>query len=124
VGPRVGIDSSTPLGPSWTFDFLAGAAVLFGDRTLNATENSSLTDIFGDRIAASQPVFLNSSAAAAVLNIDGQAGISYWVTPNFKLTGSYRFDGYFRALKVIEAGGIVNQDRIYYGPTFRATVNF
>jgi hypothetical protein len=123
VGPRVGIDSSTPLGPSWTFDFLAGAAVLFGDRTFNARENSNLTDIFGDRIPG-QPVFLNSSATAAVFNLDAQAGISYWLSQNFKLTASYRFDGYFRALKVLEVGGIVSQDRFYYGPMFKATVNF
>jgi hypothetical protein len=107
VGPRIGVDSSSPLGPSWTFDYLAGVAVLFGDR-----------------LAANQPVFLNSSSTAAVLNIDAQAGISYWFTPNFKLTASYRFDGYFHALKVLEVGSIVNQDRLYYGPMFKAAVNF
>jgi hypothetical protein len=124
VGPRIGVDSSSPLGPSWTFDYMAGVAVLFGDRTLNATENSSLTDPFGDRVAANQPVTLNQSGTAAVLNIDAQAGISYWYTPNLKLTAGYRFDGYFGALKVIDVGGIVNQDRLYHGPMFRATANF
>jgi len=123
VGPRIGIDSTTPLGPSWTFDFLAGVAVLFGDRTLNATENSVITSE-PDRIVPFQPVFLNSSGTAAVFNLDAQAGISYWFTPNFKLTASYRFDGYFNALKVIEVGGVVNQDRFYHGPMFRATLTF
>jgi hypothetical protein len=40
-----------------------------------------------------------------------------------KLTGSYRFDGYWGALKTIDANGLVaNQDRFFFGPMLRLTV--
>jgi hypothetical protein len=37
AGPRLGIEGSTPLGGAWSFDWLAGAAALFGHRELKVT---------------------------------------------------------------------------------------
>jgi hypothetical protein len=127
VGPRLGVDGSQPLGGSWAFDYLGGVAVLFGDRSFNATQSTSSLATPGGFFH-----YLPLTAAAlatctdvAVFNLDAQAGISYWLTRNFKLTASYRFDGYWNALTVIEPNGSLgNQSRFYYGPMLRATVTF
>lgn len=129
VGPRVGVDGSQPIAGQWTFDYMGGAAVLFGRRSLSASELLSginATTFFGTKhpeknISAS----LYAADNAAVFNLDAQAGISYWINPNFKITGAYLFDGYFNALKVLDANGnIVNQNRFYNGPILSATMHF
>jgi hypothetical protein len=118
AGPRFGVEGSTPLGGSWSFDWLAGAAVLFGER--NLTQN----------ITVAVPT-QNSSDSAAVFNVDAQAGLAYWINPNLKITASYRVDAYFHALKtlnpaatVTSAPSIANVDRIYNGPMVRLTSTF
>jgi hypothetical protein len=56
-------------------------------------------------------------------NLDAQAGLSYWFTPNVKVTGSYRFDGYWGALKTINAAGsIVDADPFFSGLMLRLTL--
>jgi hypothetical protein len=68
---------------------------------------------------------LSASSTVGVFNLDAQVGISYWLTHNFKLTASYRFDGYFNALTIIESNGALGQqDRFYYGPMLRGTITF
>ena len=63
-----------------------------------------------------------SSDSRAIFNVDAQAGLSYWINPNLKLTAGYRFDGYFRALKTLNsAGNVVDVDRFYNGPMVRLT---
>lgn len=126
VGPRFGVDGSEPLGGSWAFDYLGGVAVLFGDRSLNATQtlfatttSFAIPDIFNSTTS------LSTSQAVAVFNLDAQAGISYWLTRNFKLTASYRFDGYWNAMTIIEPNGnIGTQSRFFYGPMLRGTITF
>ena len=60
--------------------------------------------------------------------MDGQAGLSYWFSPTFKITASYRVDAYFSALKTIKAGtangSFTNVDQIYNGPMLRQTSSF
>jgi hypothetical protein len=121
VGPRVGIDGSVPLGGPWTFDYLAGVAVLFGHRTLDASGSGNL-GVFGINGGGA----FSSSDNAAVFNADFQAGLSYWFTPNFKLTASYRFDGYWDALKNVSGvtgtvPNVVNINRFFDGPMVRLT---
>jgi Legionella pneumophila major outer membrane protein precursor len=115
VGPRVGLDGTVPLGGGFALDWLGGVAVLFGDRSLDVTTTGN---------AATFGIFpLGVSSTAAILNFDAQVGLSYWFTPNVKMTGSYRFDGYWGALKTINAAGaIVNEDRFFAGPMLRLTV--
>jgi len=129
VGPRLGIDGSVPIGGSWSLDYLGGVAVLIGQRKLDATTstaqllyNGGPTTIILDSSSASS---LSSSNTAAIFNLDAQLGISYWVTRTFKMTASYRFDGYFNALTTINQNGSTsNEDRFYHGPMLRATVLF
>jgi Legionella pneumophila major outer membrane protein precursor len=116
AGPRLGVVGSTPLGGAWSFDWLAGAAVLFGRRELSvtaATPNPPLSTT------------VNFNDNASVFNLDAQAGLSYWFTPATKITASYRFDGYFNALRTFNsAGNVVNVNRFYNGPMVRLTTTF
>lgn len=116
VGPRVGLEGAVPLGGAWSIDWLAGAAVLFGDRKFDAAANvTGPINLFGGGVT--------SSSNGSVLNVDAQAGVSYAFNPNAKLTLSYRFDGYWNALRTFDAAGnIANQDRFYHGPMVRLTV--
>jgi Legionella pneumophila major outer membrane protein precursor len=107
AGPRFGVQGDIPLGGQWSIDWLAGAAVLFGERTLQFNAG---------------PVGANASDTPAVFNLDAQAGLSYWFSPNTKFTVGYRFDGYFKALKTFDtAGNITNVDRLFNGPMARLT---
>jgi Legionella pneumophila major outer membrane protein precursor len=125
VGPRLGIDGYVPLGGAWTFDYLAGAAVLFGKRSFDSSSSLTLTINPPGGGTGTLNTAASSSSSGAVFNLDAQAGISYWFNPNFKMTASYRFDGYWNALRTVNsAGAIVNEDRFYYGPMLRATLTF
>lgn len=131
AGPRFGVQGDIPLGGQWSLDWLAGVSVLFGERNLQqnttavatvvSTTPGSPTTTFNVATAIAQ----NSSDTRAVFNADAQIGLSYWFTPNTKVTASYRFDGYFKALKTFNtAGNVTNIDRIYDGPMLRLTTRF
>jgi Legionella pneumophila major outer membrane protein precursor len=125
VGPRVGIDGGIPLGGNWSLDYLGGVGVLFGNRTLDSNSTLSLVENPPSADTANLATATHSSSFGAVFNLDGQAGISYQFNPNFKMTASYRFDGYWNALRTVNsAGAIVNEDVFYYGPMLRATLTF
>jgi hypothetical protein len=125
VGPRLGVDGSQPLGGSWAFDYLGGVAVLFGNRSLNASQTVFATTPSPSFPPQTSVTALSASSTVGILNLDAQAGISYWLTHNFKLTASYRFDGYWGALTIIEPNGAPGQqDRFYYGPMLRGTISF
>ena len=128
VGPRLGIDGSLPLGGSWSLDYLGGVAVLIGNQKLDATTSTAQLLYNGGPttiVTAQSANSLSSSDTKAIFNLDAQLGISYWVTRTFKMTASYRFDGYWNALKTIDQNGNTsNEDRFYHGPMLRATVLF
>ncbi len=74
--------------------------------------------LFGERHSSQAQVQSNAA------NLDGQAGLSYWFSPNMKITASYRVDAYFNALKTIKPGSSTftqNVDQIYNGPMLRLT---
>ena len=113
AGPRFGVQGDIPLGNQWSIDWLAGAAVLFGERSV--TLSVPAVTSFGASV----------SDTAAVFNVDAQAGLSYWFTPATKITASYRFDGYFKALKTVDSNvNPTNIDRFYSGPMLRLTTKF
>jgi hypothetical protein len=125
AGPRLGVDGSTPLGGGWSIDWLGGVAVLFGERQTTQTT-------FPTPVGAGVFLPITSASAisdtTAVFNVDGQAGLSYWFSPTFKITASYRVDAYFSALKTVKPGtpnGSFNSlDQIYNGPMLRLTSSF
>ncbi|HET9717991.1 MAG TPA: Lpg1974 family pore-forming outer membrane protein [Pseudolabrys sp.] len=128
IGPRLGIEGSVPFAGSWSFDYLGGVAVLIGERKLDsATSTAALLYNGGPTtiVLPSSATAFSSSDTAAIFNLDAQAGISYWITRSFKMTASYRFDGYWNALRTIDLNGNVsNEDRFYHGPMLRATMMF
>jgi Legionella pneumophila major outer membrane protein precursor len=117
----LGVEGSTPLGGGWSIDWLAGAAVLVGER--NTTQLQTAKVAAGTSITAQI-----SNDSTAIFNVDGQAGLSYWFSPNLKITASYRVDAYFSALKTIKPGtanaSFSNVDQIYNGPMVRLTSSF
>lgn len=129
AGPRIGVEGAIPLHAGWQFDYLAGAAVLFGTRRFNSifTEmdvtNSNIPGFGGPPggfvIAAA------NQSGATVANADLQAGFAYWVTPNFKMSASYRLDAYFGAITTLDvAGNQRTADRYFHGPRVAASVRF
>jgi hypothetical protein len=122
AGPRLGVEGSTPLAAGWSFDWLAGAAVLIGERHTSQTNLAAFPASLGGAVLLTGQATENT---AAVFNVDAQAGLSYWLNPNLKITASYRVDAYFNALKTIKAGtannSFVDVDQIFNGPMLRLT---
>jgi hypothetical protein len=84
-----------PLGGQWSIDRLAGAAV-FGERT--GTFNSTTATTAAGVTTVTTNIG-NSSDSPAIFNANAEVGLSYWFSPTMKITASYRYDEYFRALK-------------------------
>lgn len=116
AGPRLAITGGIPIVGPWSFDYGAGIAALFGDRSFNATVSNSA----GPSFAAS------SNSAEFVFNADGWTAISYLFTPSYKLSGGIRADFYNAALTTynVNTGGLENIDRLYWGPFLRLTGTF
>jgi hypothetical protein len=100
---------------------LAGAAALVGERNAPQVQFSwvgppphTTTQAFSD--------------TPAVFIVDGQAGLSYWFSPNLKITASNRVDAYFNVLKTTKTGtansSFTSVDQIYNGPMLRLTSSF
>jgi hypothetical protein len=120
AGPRAAIEGQVPLGGSWAVEYMGGVAALFGGRSLTST--GSVTSTTG---VPPFSVNISSSDTAAALNADATAAIAYWFSPSTKLSAGFRFDGYWNALKTIDANGnIANLNRFYYGPFLRLTQRF
>jgi hypothetical protein len=126
AGPRFGVQGDIPLGGQWSIDWLAGAAVLFGERNFQVTATTTAGGV-------TIPIAGTDSNSAAIFNADAEAGLSYWINPNLKITASYRFDDYFKALKTLQSAQLVgstlvlttsNVDRSYSGPMLRLTSKF
>ena len=123
AGPRIGVDGTIPLGSGWEFDYLAGGALLFGTRRFDMTRME--TSATGGVVLCVGGCATHNHIGATVPNVDVQAGFAYWITPNFRLTASYRLDAYFGALAALDVQG--NQtiaDRYFHGPRIAGTVRF
>jgi hypothetical protein len=98
AGPRIAAEGAVPLPAGWEFDYLAGAAVLFGTRRFDLTNR--FVDIQNSNLLVTLPFASRftqvDQKGATVANGDLQAGFAYWVTPNFRVNASYRLDAYFR----------------------------
>jgi len=123
VGPRLALDGSVPLGGPWSFDYNLGVAALFGDRKLSQTATYSGPNI-NPCLAGCPGTFTNNSNGT-VFNFDAQPGISYAFNRNVKLTASYRFDGYWNVMRVVDStGNVTNVDRLYQGAFLRLGVAY
>ncbi len=116
IGPRIGFESSVPLGDSsFSFDLNAAGAILFGKR--KTKQSSNPIAIFGD-----QDRSFTRKKSATVANVDAFAGISVLMPGhNSKISIGYSVDAYFNALDVGYDSAKVT-DRIIHGPAFRFTL--
>ncbi len=126
-GPRAAITGDIPLVGFWTFDYEAGMAGLFGNRSLNLTGTGTSTT-FPSFIptTTTSTLGINYSSMAFVFNADGWVGLSYWFTPNAKLSAGVRTDFYDSALTTynVNTGTFQNVSRDYSGPFLRFTGAF
>lgn len=142
VGPRVGVDGAIPLPAGFEFDYLAGAAALFGTRRFEQQDNEVATLLVvnlpggsGTATSISQSV-VTDHRVTVVGNVDLQAGLAYWVMPNFKIGASYRLDAYFGAFETLDASAMqpfifnlqtyprINADRYFHTALIAGTVKF
>jgi hypothetical protein len=116
AGPRLGVTGAVEIIGFWTFDYGAGVAALFGDRSFNV---SVTTTPGGSYSASSNPLVF-------VFNADAWVALSYQFTPYAKLTGGIRFDFYDSALTTynVNTGALQNLDRLFWGPFLRLTTQF
>jgi hypothetical protein len=115
-GPRVAITGAVPIVGFWTFDYEAGVAELFGQRSLNFNMTTSTGGM----------AFTTTSPNVFVFNADAWVALSYWFTPHVKLSGGIRTDFYDSALATynINTGAVQNISRDFWGPFLRLTGTF
>ena len=134
VGPRIELDGSIPLAHRWSIDYMGGIAGLYGRRTAIQTVNisQSMQTAFPTPLpvplratcTVGCPVNARYTDNAWIPNADAMVGLSYAITPNVKATLSYRFDGYWNALKAFDSNGqVTDLNRFYQGVTLRLTVD-
>jgi len=130
AGPRLALDGQVPLGNRWALEYAGGVAALYGRR--KAEQTVSITRISQTippatpapgPCATGCPVGASSSNNGFVFNADAMLGFSYAITQNASLMVSYRFDGYWNALRGYDSNGNVeNLNRFYHGPMVRFTL--
>ena len=100
VGPRLGVDGSEPLGGSWAFDYLGGMAVLFGNRSLNATQTVYATTTAAGSL--NSVTALSASSTVGVFNLDAQPTVLDFLAPQ-----------YYRSVAAIELDGVGQEVQQY-----------
>jgi hypothetical protein len=130
VGPRFQFNGIVPLAPRWAIDYMFGIADLYGHRKTSqgvAVSQSGATFFFAPVTPVCFGNCPNDAAAsdnAWVFNADAMIGLAYAITTNCTFMVSYRFDGYWKALKGFDATGQpVDLDRFYNGVMVRLTLN-
>jgi hypothetical protein len=131
IGPRLGFEGAVPFAGAWSFDYLGDVAVLLGTRRFQQVVSLSRSTATVPPVIVFDPAAFTIDAAnavtdlGAVFNVDAQLGLSYWVTPAIKVTGSYRVDAFFDALLTLDQtndpGRLTKVDRIYHGPKLGVT---
>jgi hypothetical protein len=107
-------------------DYKGDAAILFGNTRIAGESFHSFNLSGGDIVNISANIAGPNeywSKPIYVWNFDMQAGIGWWVTPNWKMTASYRVDVFLDALRqnpddLLPAQSI---DRYYHGPKLTLT---
>lgn len=129
-GPRLALDGQIPLGNHWAFEYGGGVAGLYGRRKTEQNVNVGIvqptglaTIVSGISCVAGCPINSTSTSNGFVFNTDAMLGISYAISQNASLMASYRFDGYWSALRGYDSNGnVANLDRFYHGPMIRLTI--
>jgi Legionella pneumophila major outer membrane protein precursor len=129
AGPVIGVEGSVPFAPRWTFEYAGDAAALFGKQRYSQVQGG-----FGITTPVMIPVgsipnFANfNEQNATVFNADLQFGVSYWVTPQVKVTGSYRLDAYLNVVTGLSPANdftkLQTLDRYIHGPRVGMSATF
>jgi hypothetical protein len=127
AGPRVELSGAVPMAGPVALEYMAGVAGLYGRRsasqTVNVTNPIVPTATPTPVMVSGGPIAASHSSYGFVFNVDALLGFSVALAQNVKLTTSYRFDGYFRALGGFDSqGNAANLNRFYHGPMLRVTV--
>jgi hypothetical protein len=125
IGPRVGLEGSVPLIGAWTLDYKGDAALLFGNTKIDSDSVTSFSIASPGFILSISGIPSSSywSKSITVMNADIQAGIGYWITPNWKISASYRLDVFIDPLRASPDDALPAQsiDRYYHGPKLTMT---
>ena len=97
---------------------------MFGTQTFSQTSTTGATILSPASIAGLSATASSLSNADqrfnTVFNADLQVGVSYWVSPNVKLSASYRLDAYLNVLTGLSAINdptkLQTIDRYIHGP--------
>ncbi len=105
---------------------MIGAAALYGrrkvDQTVSVTHSIVPTFTPPAVFASGGPIAASSSSNGFVFNADAMLGLSYTINNNTSFMVSYRFDGYWNALRGFDNNGnLTNLNRFYHGPMIRLT---
>ncbi len=111
-----------PFAGKWGFEYLGDTALLFGtQKSLNSTTSLVLLSPaflngFNTSTSNNQNTFL-AERFATVFNTDIQLGLSYWILPNVKMTGSYRLDAWINVQNQSSSSvRNLTPDRYVHGP--------
>ena len=142
TGPLIGLEGSARFLGAWSFDYKGDLAVLFGtqnefntDITRTTTSPAILGVITSQTMCCNLGNFSSGGSASAssnnsrfvtVLSPDIQAGVSYWFTPNIKMSLSYRIDALIavKNQKSADADRLLLPQRYWHGPLVGITGTF
>jgi hypothetical protein len=111
AGPRVGLQGSNRIKPSWKLEWQVGASLLYGGNAL---------DLSGG--GASLPIVPNyNPSKSPVLNVDGLLGLSYFFDAASKLTVGYRAD-YLKGTPTFGALLPGSKSMLDHGPVVKFTI--
>jgi hypothetical protein len=136
AGPRIGIGGSVPIMGPLVFDYTADAAVLFGNTKWSTGQVVGVgVNVPGAFAFSLTGLGLNQatwSSNITVYNFDVEGGLGWWLTPNWKISATYRLDAFIDPLRTAPddganagvglLGGGTNigpgrsLDRFYHGP--------
>lgn len=144
TGPRFAVEGALPFSSSWGLQYGVGTAVLVGEQqlaiqsaaqaacvpsaggSLSSLCFSTGTAVIGFVGLATIPSgTFPTNSVTAVFNVNAMAALAYSFSPNMIFSAGFRFDGYWDALKTVNAtGALTNVNRLYYGPFARMTMRF
>jgi outer membrane protein OmpA-like peptidoglycan-associated protein len=124
IGPRLGAMADVPFGRASNFgvSFALSGAVLFGHLKSSLNGSHTTTSVSFPGLNGTVPLTGSDSGSQTVYNAEGEVGLWYALSQNFKVTAGYRAEGWFNAIG--NPGGNQSTDRIVSGPFVRASFDF
>ncbi len=124
IGPRLGATADVPFGRESNFgvSFKVAGSVLFGHMSSSLSGNHHFERIGMPMTVTDTPLTGDDTGSQTSYNAEGEVGLWYALSSNFKITAGYRAEGWFKVIG--DPGGNQSQDRIVSGPFVRASFDF